>query len=214
MTPPFLRQIGSPKPQASRICGLSCGGLRTVSIDFGLMSFTVANAVIPSDIADLLLLIVAMSMLLTPGLFIVYAKVIAPRYSRRQTQDADEIKSDAKIIIAGHGRSGGIVNRTLRAAGCRDIIRETYDRSIRASRSVFEALGYDCTTATDILQAFQDFDQKTMLEMAEHYEVGVSIDPDGAYVTQARKNLDKWEAELKADINRVRNKADNKINKS
>ena len=261
---------------------------------FVLVSFTVASAVIPSDIADLLLLIVALSMLLTPGLFIIYDKVIAPRYSRQQLQEADEITSDAKIIIAGHGRFGGIVNRALQAAdyqttvvdysneqlemlrgfglsvyygdatrpdllhaagieeakilvvaidgkeavtelvrhvrehhphvhivaraydrwhvydlwavGCRDIIRETYDSSIRATRSVFEVLGYDRETATGILSAFQGFDQKMMLELAEHYQIGEPMDPNGAYATYARDNFADWEAVLKADIAKVKSK--------
>jgi CPA2 family monovalent cation:H+ antiporter-2 len=41
--------------------------------------------VIPGDLADLLLLVVALSMLLTPLLFITYDRVIAPRYA-----DAEE----------------------------------------------------------------------------------------------------------------------------
>ena len=84
---------------------------------FVLLSFTVANAVIPGDIADLLLLVVALSMLATPLLFIVHDKVIAPRYSGKAAREADDIDGTAKVIIAGHGRFGGIVNRALSAAG-------------------------------------------------------------------------------------------------
>ena len=52
---------------------------------FVLLSFTVANAVIPKPLADQLLLVVTLSMLLTPLLFIVYDKLIAPRFA--QTSD-------------------------------------------------------------------------------------------------------------------------------
>ncbi len=78
---------------------------------FVLLSFTVANAVIPADLADLLLLVVALSMLLTPLLFILYDRVIAPRFSTEEEREADEMPPDSKIIIAGAGRVGGLVNR-------------------------------------------------------------------------------------------------------
>ena len=50
---------------------------------FALLSFTVANAVIPGELADRLLLIVALSMLLTPALFIFFDRVIVPRVAAR-----------------------------------------------------------------------------------------------------------------------------------
>ena len=260
---------------------------------FVLVSFTVANAVVPGPVADLLLLVVALSMLLTPALFILYDRVIAPRYSRLQDRDADEIASDAKIIIAGHGRFGGIVNRALQAAdyqttvidysseqlamlrrfglsayfgdatrpdlleaagideakvfviaidnkeaatelahymhnhhpdvhvvaraidrwhvydlwkaGCRDIIRETYDSSIRAARSAFEALGHPRAEAEKLLGVFEEFDRRTMIETAEAFME--SDDPhseNSVYSALIRENMGTWEAELKASMEKTR----------
>ena len=258
---------------------------------FVLVSFTVANAVVPSPVADLLLLVVALSMLLTPALFIFYDKLIAPRYSRQQAQEADEITSNANIIIAGHGRFGGIVNRALQAAnyestvidysneqlemlrrfglnvyfgdatrpdllhaagiesakvlviaiddkeaiteltrhvhehhphvhivaravdrwhvydlwavGCRDIIRETYDSSIRAARSTFEALGFEREKAERLTAVFEEFDRTTMRELAEAYDIH---DPDseiGEYARVVRENMEVWEADLKIRMKAV-----------
>ncbi|MFT4715617.1 MAG: CPA2 family monovalent cation:H+ antiporter-2, partial [Paracoccaceae bacterium] len=89
----------------------SLGLAQAGEFGFVLLSFTVANAVIPSDLADKLLLIVALSMLLTPALFILFDKVIAPFYSRTDEREMDEIEEKSDIIIAGHGRVGGIVSR-------------------------------------------------------------------------------------------------------
>jgi CPA2 family monovalent cation:H+ antiporter-2 len=256
---------------------------------FVLVSFTVANAVVPSAIADILLLVIAMSMLLTPALFIVYDKVIAPRYSEQQAQEADAVPHGSGIIIAGHGRFGGIVNRALQAAdyqttvvdysndqlkmlrrfglsayygdatrpdllhaagienarilviaidnkeaatelarymhehhpnvhviaraidrwhvydlwsaGCRDIIRETYDSSIRAARSAFEALGHTRAKAEQLVGVFEAFDRRTMLETAEAFIQ--SEDPhadDSEYSRLIRDSLVNWEAELKSSM--------------
>ncbi|MEP0073486.1 MAG: cation:proton antiporter, partial [Marinomonas sp.] len=57
---------------------------------FVLLSFTVSSAVISQAIADILLLVVALSMLFTPLLFILYDKVIAPRFANDQTSTHDE----------------------------------------------------------------------------------------------------------------------------
>ena len=53
-------------------------------------------------------------MLLTPALFIFYDRVVAPALTRTEEREADEIVEQGDIIIAGHGRVGGIVNRILR----------------------------------------------------------------------------------------------------
>lgn len=52
---------------------------------FVLLSFTVANHVLPPELADMLVLIVALSMVLTPLLFIVYDRLLAPRFEAHPT---------------------------------------------------------------------------------------------------------------------------------
>lgn len=252
---------------------------------FVLLSFTVANSVIPQDIADLLLLVVALSMLLTPALFILYDRVIAPKYSAQDEREADEIAGEAPIIIAGHGRFGGIVNRALRGAGydttvldysseqlemlrrfhisvhfgdatrpdllhaagideakvlviaiddkeaitqlvrymvehhphvhlvaraidrnhvydlwsvgCRDIIRETYDSSIRASRSVFEALGHSRAQAEKLLGEFEAADRETMLDLAGLYDINIPPLENEAYMARVDEMMEEWQEQLR-----------------
>lgn len=83
---------------------------------FVLLANTIKNHVIPTDIADKLLLVIALSMMLTPLLFIVFDKVIMPRQSQDEPE-ADTIDSHSSIIIAGNGRFGQIVNRVLMNSG-------------------------------------------------------------------------------------------------
>ena len=75
---------------------------------FVLLSFTVANGVIPTWLADQLLLVVALSMLLTPALFILFDRVIAPRFINADTREADEMPENGKIIVAGHAALVGL----------------------------------------------------------------------------------------------------------
>ena len=100
----------SPDPEFDR-AGLEEAEDLTESLANDLLAFSVANGVIPAALADQLLLVVALSMLLTPLLFILYDKVIAPRYAGAQAREADDIDEDGSIIIAGVGRFGGVINR-------------------------------------------------------------------------------------------------------
>lgn len=87
---------------------------------FVLIAFAVGNAILPGPLADLLLLVVAATMLATPLLFILYDKGIARLYCEKQAErEADAIEEENPIIIAGRGRMGGIVDRMLDAAGHR-----------------------------------------------------------------------------------------------
>lgn len=260
---------------------------------FVLLAFTVANGVIPQPIADQALLVVALSMLLTPALFILYDRIITPKYDVDQEREADAISEENHIIIAGRGRVGGLVERMLNAAGyratvidfnsrrienlgrfgvkvyygdatrpdllhsagverarlfviaidereqitelarhllqtypdlhvmaravdrdhvydlyfagCRDIIRETYDSSIRMGRSAFEALGIESRHAHAMAKAFDEMDRKSMVEVADTYDPAIPVAENDAYVAKVRKILNEWGPELQKQMVDIRN---------
>jgi len=89
---------------------------------FVLLSFTVQNGVIPAPLSETLLLMVAISMLLTPLLFILFDKVILPKTTRDQEVEADAIDESGTAIIAGTGRFGQVVNRILRSNGYSTVV--------------------------------------------------------------------------------------------
>ena len=83
---------------------------------FVLLTYSVQNAVIPVELSQVLSLVVALSMFLTPLLFIVYDRLVLPRYRRAKNEpEADTIDDRAPVIVAGVGRFGQIVCRLLRA---------------------------------------------------------------------------------------------------
>ncbi|MAQ84943.1 MAG: potassium transporter [Maritimibacter sp.] len=251
---------------------------------FVLLSFTTAVQVVPPSIADVALLVVALSMLLTPGLFILYDRLIAPRFSVAGETTPDEIDEEAPVIIAGHGRWGGIVNRLLLGAGyrtvvldhssaqlemlrafgikvffgdasrpdllvaagienakmlvvaiddraqateivrhvrkhhphvyiiarardrnhvyelwgagCRDIIRETFDSGVRAGRSALEALGVHPFDAERMARGFVDIDRRTMRELADLYDPEIPIHQNGPYIERSRALRAETEAAM------------------
>ena len=242
---------------------------------FVLLSFTVASSVIPAALADRLLLVVALSMLLTPALFILYDRVIAPKFASAQSGEADDIEEKGEVLIAGHGRVGGIVNRMLKgagykttvvdfssaqldmlrtfgvkayfgdatrpdllesagireaaqiivaiddkhqatelvryvrsnypdvnviarahdrnhvyelyAAGCRDIIRESFDSSVRMGRSALQALGRSSEEAQRIADGYVRDDQTAMIVLAELYKPDMPVTENAEYVAKAKE---------------------------
>ncbi|WP_417483199.1 monovalent cation:proton antiporter-2 (CPA2) family protein [Maricaulis sp.] len=255
---------------------------------FVLLAFTLANGVIPVPLAAQISLVVALSMLLTPALFILLDKVIMPHYLARSERPADAIEPGGKIIIAGHGRFGGIINRILSsaghattvidyssehldalrafgfqvhfgdatrpdllqsagiaearlliiaiddrqkitelvryavqtypdlhvlaraidrdhvyelwAAGCRDIVRETYDSSIRAGRSALQALGLKPHKAARFAADFERLDRASMPVLAGLYRLDTPPHLNAPYVAKVKEISEEWERQLRGQM--------------
>ncbi len=258
---------------------------------FVLISFAVANAVFDTALADLLLLIVALTMLITPLLFILYDKAIARAYCRGDEPEADAIEEENPIIIAGSGRVGGVINRMLQAAGfsttvidyssrqlelgrkfgfrtyfgdatrpdllhaagidrakllivaldekeqidklvkyavahcpnlhitaravdrnhvyelwahgCRDIVRETYDSTLRMGRSAYEALGMDRQQAEAAKDAFEEVDRRAMREVADLYDMGIPFDENEPLIAKVRELRAEWDPILREQMDEI-----------
>ncbi len=102
---------------------------------FVLVAFGVQQAVFPDRVAAILLLVIALSMLLTPLSFILYEKISA-RLSdgADEAPDHDEIDEQATVIIAGVGRFGQIVNRMVRASGFKTVVLDSNLETIQMMR--------------------------------------------------------------------------------
>lgn len=101
---------------------------------FVLISFSVQQHVLPAGIADTLLLIVALSMLITPLLFIVFDFASRLIEEDEPDQPHDEIDEQGPVIIAGIGRFGQIVNRLVRSAGFKSVVLDHDMRTIELMR--------------------------------------------------------------------------------
>lgn len=89
---------------------------------FVLLSFSVQQNVLPPHLADQLLLVVALSMLITPLLFILYELVSRRLTDGPEATPEDEITEQGAVIIAGIGRFGQIVNRLVQASGFKTVV--------------------------------------------------------------------------------------------
>jgi monovalent cation:proton antiporter-2 (CPA2) family protein len=107
---------------------------------FVLIAYTAQAGVIPAGLTGTLSLVVALSMLLTPALFIAYDR-IAARVAVRPVTGADEIDEQGTVIIAGLGRFGQVVNRALMSAGHKTVVLD-HDNDTVSDLRVFGLKGY------------------------------------------------------------------------
>jgi CPA2 family monovalent cation:H+ antiporter-2 len=121
---------------------------------FVLLAFATQNAVMSESLSKLLLLVVALSMLLTPGLFILLDRVILPRMIRSQGRQADEIESQGVAIIVGIGRFGQIINRILHIKGYETVVLDLNAEMI------------DTMTQIGVKAFFGDGSRPDLLELA------------------------------------------------
>ena len=120
---------------------------------FVLLSFSLANAVLPPAVADQLLLVIALSMLLTPLLFILYDKVIAARAVADDAREEDSIDEPGEVIIAGYGRIGTVIDRILLAAGYKTTVIDYDSNQIDSLRKFGARVYYGDATRPDLLMA-------------------------------------------------------------
>jgi len=102
---------------------------------FVMLGFMVQTNVIPTELSKTLLLVVALSMLLTPALFILFDFLSTRlRNLTGPERDADTIDEQSPIIIAGVGRFGQVVNRLVGMSGYKTVVLDHDIETILAQR--------------------------------------------------------------------------------
>ena len=245
---------------------------------FVLTTFARQQGVFSLEDGQLAQLVISLSMLLTPLLFIGYEQLARRLTARMPEQQPDTIDEKGRVIIAGIGRFGQVVNRLVRTsglstvvldsdmatietmrrfgvkgffgdpsrpelleaaglreaevlvvavddrenankivhfarqqrpdlhivarardrlhvyelyqAGANDIVRETFDSSIRAGRYVLENMGFTAYEAAQMSQTYFRVDRAAMRDLAELWVPGQPIHLNQAYIERA-KQLDR-----------------------
>jgi len=75
----------------------------------------------------------------------------------------------------------------LYAAGCRDIIRETYDSSIRTGRSALIALGLSHDVAEQVARGYVEDDRNAMIVLASLYDPDIPNTENTEYIAKVKE---------------------------
>lgn len=119
---------------------------------FVLVSFSLQQGVLGAALSSTLLLIIAMSMLVTPLLFIIYDQ-LSKRLQANDTQEADEVDAQGTVIIAGIGRFGQIVNRLVQSAGFSTVVIDNDLAAVQMMRKFGFRAFFGDPTRPDLLNA-------------------------------------------------------------
>ena len=120
---------------------------------FVLFSFASAQDVLPAYIIEPLTLVVALSMALTPLLFVINEKLVLPRLGgQQQARPHDAIDhAEGKAILVGFGRFGQIVGRLLRMNGFEITVLEHDAQQVDLVRSFGHKVFYGDAARIDLL---------------------------------------------------------------
>jgi glutathione-regulated potassium-efflux system ancillary protein KefC len=142
---------GIPRPQRALFAFLLSQGGEFAFVVFGAAA---TARVYTPEIASILVVVVALSMVTTPLLLMLYDKAICPRLHKRDEREADVIESkDAHVIIAGFGRFGQIVGRLLNANRINLTILDHDPDQIELLRRFGFKVFYGDATRLDLLEA-------------------------------------------------------------
>jgi CPA2 family monovalent cation:H+ antiporter-2 len=120
---------------------------------FVLISFALTQRILTSTMAQTMMLVIAMSMLLSPLFFILYDQIVIRLKDDAERLGEDTIDEQQPVIIAGVGRFGQVVNRIVTMSGFKTTILDADPRTIEVLRN-FGFKGYvGDPTRPDLLTA-------------------------------------------------------------
>ena len=121
---------------------------------FVLFAAAIALGVLEQPTAQLLILVVTISMLLAPGLFALHEQLLTRWLDRTAPPEYDVIDGPANpVIIAGFGRYGQIVSRVLRMCGIHFTALETSYQQVDFVRRFGNKVYFGDASRLELLEA-------------------------------------------------------------
>ena len=129
---------------------------QTGEFAFVLLSLIDAQGILPDEVIGVMLVVVALSMAVTPLLMLFNERVLQPRLGTLQ-EDAsakppDAIEEKRKVIVAGFGTFGAVVSRFLSANGVRATILDSDSDRVELLRKMGFEVYYGDATRFDLLE--------------------------------------------------------------
>jgi len=110
---------------------------------------------------------------------------------------ARKARPDLHIVARAHDR---VHVYELYQAGANDIVRETFDASLRAGRYVLENMGFTKYEAAHLSQTYYRVDRTALRDLAELWVPGQPVHLNEAYVARARQLDRDLETALTDDL--------------
>jgi monovalent cation:proton antiporter-2 (CPA2) family protein len=121
---------------------------------FVLTGFVITAHVLPGPLGRMLNAVVAVSMVLTPLVFLIHERVMTvPERSDGPVPEAPSFDAAPDVIVAGYGRFGQIAGRLIEASGFRTSVLDISTSQIDLLRRFGRRVQYGDATRLELLQA-------------------------------------------------------------
>jgi len=141
---------------------------------FVLTSFSVQQGVVTVGLSQTLLLVIALSMLITPLLFILFERM-TNRMEDGHDVVHDEIDDQGQVIIAGIGRFGQVVNRLVQSAGFKTVILDHNLAAVQTMRKFGFKVFFGDPTRPDLLHAAGLDDAKILVVAVDDKQAALRL---------------------------------------
>ena len=145
---PIARFFGYCAPADAFVFALSLSQVG----EFAFVLFAAAGRILPRATLDVLNAVVAVSMVATPLLMILYERVIAPRLARGAEREANVVDEAYPVVVAGFGRFGQVVTRVLNGLGIHATLIDHDPNQIELVRRFGSKAYYGDATRLDVLE--------------------------------------------------------------
>ncbi len=166
---------------------------------FVLISFSDQQGVLPGSLSEMLLLVIALSMLVTPALFIGY-DWLSRRMDDSEEHEHDEVDEQGAVIIAGIGRFGQMANRLIQSAGFSTVVIDNDLPAVQMMRKFGYRGFFGDPTRPDLLAAAGIDDARVMLVAIDDKDMATrlvayarKVRPDLHIIARARDRVHTYE---------------------
>jgi monovalent cation:proton antiporter-2 (CPA2) family protein len=122
---------------------------------FVLFSFAFQLEILGRAVTDMMLVVTAISMTLTPILAILNERLVLPRFGTKESVERpmDEVEKHSKVIIVGFGHFGNTVGRFLRAFGVEPTVLDFDSNRVDFLRKMGFKVFYGDASRMDLLES-------------------------------------------------------------
>ncbi len=152
---------------------------------FVLISFSSQQGVLSNGLSEMLLLVIALTMLVTPLLFIGY-DWLTRRMDEVEDHEHDEVDEQGAVIIAGIGRFGQMANRMIQSAGFSTVVIDNDLSAVQMMRKFGYRGFFGDPTRPDLLAAAGIDDARVMLVAVDDKNTATRL---VAYVRKVRPDI-------------------------
>ena len=140
---------------------------------FVIFSFVAQLSILNQAEIDLMMAVVALSMTVTPLLFLVHEQVILPRIrsNPKPKPAADKIDAQHPVVIAGFSHFGSTVGRFLRAHGVNATILDNDPDRVDLLRKMGFQVFYGDATRLDLLESAKVGEAKLFISAIDDLDV-------------------------------------------